>query len=310
MLTAGAISLVKPLAWQGVALVSGCVGFPVVLMAGELILMGGAGVAKAMGGAPTSDRRLHELASKAAAAVDVPEPKVYLVESREPNAFAASSLLGADTTVAVTSGLREVLTDEELGAVLAHEMGHLRHRDVVRNMHIATAAAGMGGLYEAGRLLLDSTTREKRSRSKKSEGEGGGALVGLGLMGAGLVSQGVAHMFRLAASRTAELKADRAAAEVFGADAMVSALKKIQAHASRRPADLRGGRAGRAYAHLMISDGPSSSMSKKDQGMLEKIGNALRTHPPVDERVAALEKAAANGEVPRRAPSAAWAFRF
>lgn len=165
-------------------------------------------------------------------------------------------------------------------------------------MHIATAAAGMGGIYELGRVLL-------RSKDKSNDKEeSGGALVGLGLMGAGIVSQGVAHMLRLAASRTAELKADHAAAQAFGADAMVSALRKIETHASRRPADLRDGRAGRAYAHLMISDGGSAA-SKTEKGLLEKIGNALRTHPPTDERIEALEKSAAKGEVPRRAPAAA-----
>ena len=115
---------------------------PFMLVVGQVLMLGGPGVAKSLGGAPTEDRRLKELAAEAAAAVGVPEPQVFEIKSSEPNAFAASGFGTRDTTVAVTTGLREILTEAELGSVLAHEMGHLRHRDVARNMHVAAAAAG------------------------------------------------------------------------------------------------------------------------------------------------------------------------
>ena len=98
-------------------------------------------------------------------------------------------------------------------AVLAHEMGHLRHHDVARNMHVAVAAAGLGGIYQAGRLLFDTSLRPTRPRKKESKddkdkGEGvGGAGLGLVLMAGGLGAQAVAHLAQLAASRGSELQA-------------------------------------------------------------------------------------------------------
>jgi len=136
-----------------------------------------------------------------------------------------------------------------------------------------------------------------RSRRKKKEGEDSGAGVGIALMGAGLACQGVAHALRLAASRGAELKADAAAAEVFGAEALISALRKIEANAAGRPADLRGSRAGRTFAFLMINGGPHKGGA---HSLIDRIGRALRTHPPTDERIAALQKAVYDGAVPLR----------
>lgn len=313
--TAGALHLLQPvMAWQGVALVAYSVGVPTVMVLSQLALFGGSGVAKAMGGTPTDDPRLKQLAHEAAAAVGVSPPNVFEIKSREPNAFAASSFGTRDATVAVTTGLREILTEDELGAVLAHEMGHLRHSDVVRNMHVAAAAAGLGGIYEIGRMLVDSSSRKKRGGKKKDEdGDSAGSL-GLMLMAGGAATQAAAHGLRLMASRGAELKADRAAAEAYGVDAMVSALRKIERHAARRPADLRNSAAGQRFAFAMISDGASPATPAPGAGgrdswwnkagrVFNKMGEALRTHPTMEKRVQALEDAAAAGLAPRRSQS-------
>merc|ERR1719267_284469 len=181
-------AVIKVLSMAGVSvgasagLVGMCIGMPVAMILTRLAMSGGQGVAKQFGGVPASPR-IRDLAHQAAAAVGVSAPHVYEVPSKEPNAFAASGLGAGDTTVAVTSGLREILNDDELGAVLAHEMGHLRHRDVVRNMHVAAAAAGLGGIYQIGRIFLDSSTRTRNKRSKKDkDDEGGGAALGVALM--------------------------------------------------------------------------------------------------------------------------------
>lgn len=314
--TAGALHLVQPfLTGQGVALVGGCVAVPAGFVLLQLLLMGGSGVAKHMGGVP-ADASLTALAHDAAAAVGVPPPcHVFEIARREPNAFAASGLFGSSqTTVAVTSGLRGALTTRELQAVLAHEMGHLRHNDVARNMHVAVAAAGLGGIYKAGRILLDASLRsdKKESKSEKDKNEGGGAALGLALMAGGLGAQAVAHLAQLAASRGSELQADRAAAEAYGADALISALRKIDAAAARAPADLRAsGAAAGLMAHAMISGGPSDSSSASAAtatsgadggvGFLGRLGRMLSTHPPTSARVQALENAAAAGLVPASA---------
>ena len=310
--TAGALHLVQPfLTGQGVALVGGCVAVPAGFVLLQLLLMGGSGVAKHMGGVP-ADASLTALAHDAAAAVGVPPPRhVYEIARQEPNAFAASGLFGSSqTTVAVTSGLRGALTTRELQAVLAHEMGHLRHNDVARNMHVAVAAAGLGGIHKAGRILLDASLSDKKeSKGDKDKNEGGGAALGLALMAGGLGAQAVAHLAQLAASRGSELQADRAAAEAYGADALISALRKIDAAAARAPADLRAsGAAAGLMAHAMISGGPSDSSSASAAaatsgadggvGFLGRLGRMLSTHPPTSARVQALENAAAAGLVP------------
>jgi len=318
----GATRVMLPAAGFGMTagLLTYTVGLPVLLTLGQVAYFGGPGVAKAMGGKESSDPRLVRLAQEAAEAVGVKAPYVYEVPSREPNAFATSGLTSKDTTVAVTTGIREVLTDNELKAVLAHEMGHLKYSDVVRNMHIAAAGAGLGGLYETGRMLLRSSD-SKGSRKKKDKDEDSGASLGFTLMIAGLTTEAAAHLLRMSVSRGAEFRADRAAAEAFGADTMISALKKIHNSAKVRPADLRekksagftaNGFSGSKLQHAMISDGPTAGVDKEKKNgffrTLDKIGNALRTHPTLDKRVAALEMAVEKGLVPKRLPAedASW----
>lgn len=290
---------------------------PVASLGAQLLLFGGGtALAKRMGGVPAGSR-LQGYAREAAEAVGVPPPKnVYEIRSNEPNAFAAG-IWHDDTTVAVTSGLTELLSERELKAVLAHEMGHLRHRDVSRNMQVAVAAAGIGGVYEAGRIILDISSRNARSeeKSKKSKDEKGDGLAsaGMTLMVAGLGTKGLAHLLRLGASRRAELAADRAAAEAFGADSLISALRKINEGAKHHK-DLRESSTGRQLAFAMISDGHSphegkvtwrtqSPLSQPEGLTWSKVSKAfskvLRTHPPIDERVEALERAAASGLVPK-----------
>ena len=144
----GAARLVQPLlAWQGVGLLAASMGLPIALLAGQVFAMGGGGIAKSLGGTP-APAHIVSMAQEAAAAVGIKSPTyVYLIDSKEPNAF-ATGFRSRDATVAVTRGLVELLTPREVKAVLAHEMGHLAFHDVQRNMHIAVAAAGLGGVYE------------------------------------------------------------------------------------------------------------------------------------------------------------------
>lgn len=300
-------------AWAPYALMGWCVGAPITILTAQLAKSGGAGIAKDMGGVP-ADSYLTGLAHDAARALDVTPPEnVYEIDRSEPNAFAASGFGSKGTTVAITSGLRKALTSTELSAVLAHEMGHLRHRDVARNMHVAIASAGLGGVYEAGRMILESSRRsKKKSKGKdKEEDEGGAVMTGLALMGVGMGSQAIAHGVKLAVSRDAELRADLAAADAFGANALISALKKIDAAAAKAPADLRSSAEGRKMAFAMISDGPSQQApssrtpSTSESSWSSQLGRAwrrasrlVRTHPPIEERIAALTRAAESGAVP------------
>lgn len=295
------LHVMQPFAGVGVAMTGFSVGLPVAMVLGELALMGGSGVAKSLGGVETSDAHLQCLATNAAAAVGVSTPRIFELRAKEPNAFAASGLRGHDTTVAITSGLREILTADELSAVLAHEMGHLRHRDMVRNIHIVAAAAGLGGIYQLGRAIYEAEMEEARKERREDEEKACSALpLAMGLMAGGLMLEGSAHLLRLSASRNSEIRADRAAAEAYGAQTVIDALTKIDKAVVRRPADLRGG-TGKAYAFTMISDGSTATMTR--HVLLGPVMGALRTHPTLEQRVMALKVAAADGLVPSCPPS-------
>jgi len=305
-LSAGTVKVLG-VTWVTVGLLGWTVALPMAMLV-TVCSRGGAGVAQSMGGVP-ADPRLTNLAREAASAVGIPPPAaVFSVDAKEPNAFAASSLWSGEPTVAVTKGLRDILTDREMKAVLAHEMGHLKHRDVVSNMHVAIAAVGFGGIYETGRTLLRSSGNSNKKSRKDKDGSSSAGL-GLALMGAGFATQATAHVIRLAASRNAELKADRAAAEAFGASALISALEKIDASSARRPRDLSESKVGKAFAFAMISDGPSRTASAsptaplssgKDIGrLLKSARQALSTHPSLETRVDALRQGVADGALER-----------
>lgn len=307
---AGAIKLIGASSWMTWALV----GYTVVVPMGLVVMMcsrGGSGVAKAMGGVP-ADAKLLKYAREAAEAVGVPPPEaVYVVKAKEPNAFASSSIWSAEPTVAITSGLQDLLSTNELKAVLAHEMGHLKHCDVMRNMHVAIAAAGFAGIYDAGRAMLDSSQRSSKRKKDKDKGSDGTSLA-LVLMGTGLATQLVANIVKLAASRNAELRADFAAAEAFGADSMVSALQKINSASAQTQQDLSTSKAGRAFAFAMISNGHSeesgsqvtTSSRNGPWNMFKRatasVARVFSTHPSVQTRIGALECAVADGKLRRK----------
>lgn len=310
------ITLASP-TWLPAGILAYCVGAPMAILASQMHLLGGSGIAKAMGGEP-ADAYVVRLAREAASAVGVDPPQyVYEIQAKEPNAFAASGLGGRKgTTVAVTSGLRSLLNRDELAAVLAHEMGHLAHKDVAKNMHVAMAIAGLGGIFETGRMLLRASSSKRSkgsSRNKKDSSSSNGAVaLGIGLMGAGMGSQAIAHLIKLASSRGAEFRADLAAARAFGADSMMSALRKIEKRAKSLPKDLRdGGSTGKLMAFTMLSDQPSSgstqlSTKASPAGLFARMGRLLRTHPPIEERIKALEAASALETVPARTSFGAW----
>merc|ERR1719271_1187760 len=106
-----------------------------------------------MMGGHEADDSLTALCSRVADRAGLPPPKhVYEIPTAELNAFAAGFGRG-DATIAVTSGIRSALSTSELEAVIAHELGHIRHSDMSTNMHAAIAIAGLGGLHEVGRML-------------------------------------------------------------------------------------------------------------------------------------------------------------
>jgi len=265
------------------------IGGPALVLLGEFALFGGGErVAKMMGGQPADDR-LTELCSRVATRAGLrPPAHVYEIPTSELNAFAAGFGSG-DATVAVTSGLRQKLSTDELEAVIAHEIGHIRHSDMTTNMHAAVAIAGLGGLYELGRFLMRvDSGRESSSDDESSDA----ASVALMLMVGGAITRVLAHLLQLGISRNAEFDADRVAAELCGAKPMISALSKIERGAATAPRDQLAAR-GNAFAHAYISNGPSGETPKAAggwKGAWQKFTRLWSTHPSTEERIAALER--------------------
>lgn len=275
----------------GVPLPIAAIVIPAMMLLGEFMLLGGGErVAKMMGGKPADDA-LTKLCSRVAVRAGLPPPAhVYEIPTSELNAFAAGFGSG-DATVAVTSGIRQALSTRELEAVIAHEIGHIRHKDMITNMHAAVAIAGLGGLYELGHMMLRSQQYARDSEGGE-DGEGGSAAsLGLALMAGGIATRVLAHLLQLSVSRGAEYEADRVAAELCGADAMIAALSKIERGASAAP-DARDQLAARggAFAHAYISNGPRQEEEQTDglKGAWQKFMRLWSTHPTTGDRIEAL----------------------
>merc|ERR1719387_2320560 len=152
-----------------------------------------------------------------------------------------------------------------------------------------------------GRLL--QRTDAKSEQSEKDDAQS----LGLALMVGGAATRALAQLLKLSISRGAEYDADRVAAELCGADAMISALSKIERRSATAPRDQLAAR-GEAFAHAYISNGPSGAKTAdmQEYGPLGRAWAKLKqlgsTHPSTDDRIAALRRAdvlAAGGRLPR-----------
>ncbi|MFW6055506.1 MAG: zinc metalloprotease HtpX, partial [Thermodesulfobacteriota bacterium] len=171
--------------------------------------------------APALHRIVEELATKGG----LPKPKVYLIPQDAPNAFATGRSPGK-SVVAVTQGLMHLLTPEELKGVLAHEMGHIRNRDIL----IQSVAATLAG------VIMFVSTMVKWAAifgMGGNDDEGGNPLLAIVLA---IVAPIAAMLIQMAISRSREYLADRSGAELSGNPMyLASALEKLDAYSRRLP---------------------------------------------------------------------------
>lgn len=214
--------------------------------------------------------RLYQMVAHLAQRANLPMPRVYLIDSAAPNAFAT----GRDPqhgAVAVTTGLLHVLNDDEVAAVIAHELGHIKNRDTLISTIAATLAGAIAILADMAQwaLLLGGFGHS----DDDAEDNGlAGVLSGLLLI---LVAPIAATLIQLAISRTREFEADAAGATISGSPlALASALRKIEAWKQRLPLTVNP-----AMANLYI-------INPLDGGAIVKL---FSTHPPTEERIARLE---------------------
>lgn len=213
--------------------------------------------------APDLYRTVGELARRAG----LPMPRLYLIHSDQPNAF-ATGRNPENAAVAVSAGLLRQLQSNEVAAVISHELAHIKHRDTLTMTITATFAGAIAMLAQFGFFF--------GGRNNNSPFGAVGAIIAM------LVAPLAAAMVQMAVSRTREYEADRGGAEISGAPlALASALRKIEGLAQRVPN--MAARENPAMAHLYIINPLSGAPGD----------NLFSTHPATENRIAALNRIAA-----------------
>ncbi len=202
---------------------------------------------------------LHGIIEGLAIRAGLPTPKIYLIDSPHPNAFAT----GRDpehAAVAATTGLLGLLSRDEVAAVMAHELAHVKNRDTLIMTMTATIAGAISMLANFGMFFRG--------------GDGRGNILALIL--AVIVAPFAAMIVQLAISRTREYGADRGGAAISGNPrALASALAKLHAGAARIPSPVAARSPATASLYIVPSLGRAASL--------------FSTHPPTESRIAALE---------------------
>src|SRR5436305_11536972 len=211
--------------------------------------------------------RAYQVVERLTQKIGIPMPKIYVIPTESPNAFATGRNPN-HASVAVTQGILNLLNDEELEGVLAHELGHVRNRDILISSVAATIAgaitflarsamwAGMFGGYG------DRSDRER----------GGGGMVGVLMM---ILAPIAALLIQMAVSRSREYEADHTGASTTGNPyALARALQKLDAYSKRLPMI-----ASPSTAHLFIV-----------QPMVggDTLASLFSTHPPIAKRIERL----------------------
>ena len=208
--------------------------------------------------------RAYQIVERLTQRVGLPMPKIYVLPTDSPNAF-ATGRNPAHASVAVTHGILGVLNDEELEGVLAHELGHVRNRDILISSVAATVAGAVTYLADMARwgMIFGGYERDDNNR-----GGGLGAILML------FLAPVAAFLIQLAVSRSREYQADETGAQFTGNPyALASALAKIEAYSKRVPMA-----ATPSTAHLFIIQ-PFLGMD---------FASLFRTHPPTAKRIERL----------------------
>jgi heat shock protein HtpX len=209
--------------------------------------------------------RVYSVVERLTQKIGIPMPKLYVIPNDSPNAF-ATGRNPQHASVAVTQGILQLLNDEELEGVLAHELGHVNNRDILISSVAATIAAAITMLASMGRWAMIFGGMERNDRDRG--GGGFGALLML------IVAPIAASLIQLAVSRSREYQADATGAHFTGNPyALASALGKLDAYSRRLPMA-----ATPSTAHLFIIQ-PLLGMN---------LGSLFSTHPPIAKRIERL----------------------
>jgi len=212
---------------------------------------------------------LYDLVRRLTGAAGMPMPRLYYIDSPMPNAF-ATGRNPQHAAVAVTRGILDILDEKELGGVIAHELSHVKNRDILISTIAATAA---GAIFMLARMAQWAAIFGGGSRDRDDNGGG------LGMIVVALVAPIAAMIIQMAMSRSREYQADETGARLLGDPAaLANALRKLAAGVKRNPVEVNP-----ATAHLFIVS-PFNGKS---------FLTLFSTHPPLEERIKRLEKMAA-----------------
>ena len=217
---------------------------------------------------PQSAPDLYRLVEDLSRNAGIPTPRIYLIETDQPNAF-ATGRNPQNAAVAVSSGLLRYLEPREVAAVISHELAHIRNRDTLTMTITATLAGAISMLAQFGLFFGGGNNRDN-------------PLGGLGALLMVFLAPLAAALVQMAISRTREYEADRHGAEISGDPlALASALSKIS-QVAHRTVNMAAER-NPAMAHMYIFNPLSGA----------RMDNLFSTHPDVGNRIAELQKSAA-----------------
>ncbi|HZD50262.1 MAG TPA: zinc metalloprotease HtpX [Silvibacterium sp.] len=210
--------------------------------------------------------RAYEVVERMTARMGIPMPKIYVIPTESPNAF-ATGRNPQHASVAVTHGILNLLNDEELEGVLAHELGHVKNRDILTSSIAATLAGAITILARMGYWAALFGGYGGRDRDR-----GGGGIGALFML---ILAPIAAALIQLAVSRSREYEADATGAHITGNPyALASALEKLDAYSKRLPLQ-----ASSTNAHLFIV---APMISARD------LAGLFSTHPPIPKRIERL----------------------
>ena len=216
---------------------------------------------------PQQAPELYNMVSTLTRNAGLPMPKVYIIPDEAPNAF-ATGRNPKNAVVAVTEGLLRIMTREEIMGVLAHELGHVKNRDIL----IGSIAATMAGAV----MILATMARWSLffGGGRGDDDEGGGGLGIIGLIAMSILAPLAAMIIQMAISRSREYLADASGAAICGnPEWLARALEKLGRQSGRLPMD-----ASPSTAHMLIVN-PLSGKG---------VANWFSTHPPLQERISRL----------------------